>query len=862
MEWEQPHWSGRPTHEAAARRKLKPNGFARLARIAAGHAWLVIAFHMLVATACAVLAAILLTVDPDAEVRVTLDERTAAAQQELDRHFPNIEQTFLAVVEAGDGLAARDRALGIAAALLAEDELFSSAYVPGTGAFYDRFGLLFLDPEELRIRVDDVLQRQPLFHALATAPDLRGLAVLVAEIARVVSQGRSPPGLEAVLLAAADATEAEVAGTPRPVDWTRLAGLRPNLDSPRWFVLAVPRPGKERAAAILAQRASGSGLGVLWLWPRRALSMPPSLLRDFLVPGGLSVFLAALLLAAGLGSFRLTGAVLLACWTSVAVAAATAALLGRALDQATWAFAAAAAAPTLVGGTAMAIGYRQGRTEGITVQQAMMLAGHRYGGLVTAIICVFASFWLAWLLRQLPSLSHFAVISLAGAVAALPTTLLLVPALTVVIDARQRRSEPHWLDEAFAGPESLHGRNVGQMAALAVLAAAVFCTVFLPGIRFGERNIPAGPDLLLDTPDARGAVHILVRPEEAEGVIAGLAALPEVGAVRAITQFVPPDPLARIAELQRLEGVFDDLPVPRHVPPDGRSTESLRNLETELALIAASTGASRPLRIAAERMRRAVQQFATPWPPTPDRIERLELALFGGLAELPAAAAALSRLRPPGVADLESGLRARFVSADGQWRIEVLPRSGTGLLSFAAALRRAYPQSAGEPIVALTRNEIVHHETLLALATALAAAGVIVLAGLRTIGGVLATLLPAACFITLTAAVTAGLGMVLTSALLAAASAAMALLLGCAMVMAHTLAMTGPATMHVQGAAVRAGLLPLIVMAGAVAPLALSGRPAVRDTGSFMATILLLSALLCLLLVPATVRGMSQFDRS
>ncbi|MCB2052348.1 MAG: hypothetical protein KDE63_13065, partial [Novosphingobium sp.] len=127
MEWEQPHWSGRPKREFEPKRKLRPNGFARLARGAAANAPVVIAFYVLIAAACAVFAALSLTVDPDAGVRVTLDDATAAAQAQLDQGFPNIDQTFLAIVEGGDGLAGRERAVAIATALAAQSDLFQSA---------------------------------------------------------------------------------------------------------------------------------------------------------------------------------------------------------------------------------------------------------------------------------------------------------------------------------------------------------------------------------------------------------------------------------------------------------------------------------------------------------------------------------------------------------------------------------------------------------------------------------------------------------------------------------------------------------------------------------------------------------------
>ena len=90
--------------------------------------------------------------------------------------------------------------MALAAALSARDDLFLSAFVPGTGAFYERNSLLFRDLAEVRARVDGLIQIEPLHYALASAPGISGFASLVNEIGKAVAQGRSPPGLEACCL--------------------------------------------------------------------------------------------------------------------------------------------------------------------------------------------------------------------------------------------------------------------------------------------------------------------------------------------------------------------------------------------------------------------------------------------------------------------------------------------------------------------------------------------------------------------------------------------------------------------------------------------------------------------------------------
>ncbi len=861
MEWEQPHWSGKLQSKADRRRKLKPNGFAKLARFSASNCYAVVSGFILLALLCGAVAFAALAIDPDADARVTLDDATARVQERLEENFPGIDQTFLAIIENRDSGAARSQALALSASLMQRSDLFASAFVPGTGAFYETNAMLFHEAADIRARVDGVLQMQPLYQALAAAPDMLGLAALVVEIAKAVEQGRSPPGLDALLLAAADTIEGEVRGISAPVHWPGLAGLAPETRGTRWFVVAEPQPGRERAAAAAASTSTEGLREVRWLWPRRALGSPVNPLRDFLVPAVLSGLVTLTLLGAGLGSFRLTLAVLLPGLVTVAMAAAAAAILRQPLDGATWSFAGAALAPSIATSAMLTLSYAQNRARGLSLTPALMLAAQQRGGVVTVYMFIFCAFWASWLVRQVPSLSQFSVIAVAGAAVAWLATLALLPAAVAVFDSGFHVGEPHWLDEALAEPASFHARNILDVAAMIVVAAAVFSAAFLPAVRFGERHLPSNPGLFLESPDARGAVHILVGPEEADAVVRELAKLPEIGAIRTVAQFMPPDTPGKIAELRRFEGALAIIPSPRPAADDETLQNGLTELGMQLAAIAANASASADLRAAANRLRTALEGYVNMAPPTATRVLPLEDALFSGLGELTRSAERLAVLKEPEIADLDPGLLHRFVSQSGLWRIEVMPKPGIGSLSFAASIRRTVPQAAGEPIAALARNEIIHHETLLALAAALVGAAILALAALRNLTGFVLSMVPVTAFVTLTAAAAVSFGIVINSAMLAAASAAAAVLIcSCVAIAGHLTAAT-PEDRQLNATAMRAGLLPPLVLAGAVAPLTISSRAAVAELGGVMAAMLLTAALLCLLLMPPMARWLKHLIR-
>ena len=861
MEWQQPHWSGRPQASGAPQQKLRPNGFARMARFSAENRLVVLALYILVTVLCGGFAAATLEIDPDEGPRITLDAATAASQAELERQFPGIDRTFLAIVESGDADTSRAQAVALAASLARRNEFFASAFVPGTGPFYDGNALLFHSLEDVAARVDGVLRMQPLYQAVAAAPDIPGLSALVTEIGKAVELGRSPPGLEILLVAASEAIEGEVRGTPRPIRWPELAGLSGETQSLRWFVIATPQEGVEREAAAFARQSADRMQGVSWLWPRRALGSTANPWRDLIVPAGLSIFVTLTLLGAGLGSFRQTIAIAVSAAVTLALSSAVAASMGRPLDGATWSFAAAVLAPVIVSGVVLCLGYAQARARGVSVLRAIMLAAQRRGGQVSAITFLFAAFWLSWLLRQLPSLSQFAVIALIGTAVAWLAAFTLLPAVLALLDRGKSPAEPHWLDEALVGQRSHHLHNALDIVAMIVLAGAIFSAAFLPAVRFGERQLPSRPGPFLDTPDARGAIHVLARPEAVAPLVGEISKLSEVGAIRTIAQFLPADAGRKAAELRRLESFTPFSPAPRQPAEEYVVRTSFAELDRQLSAIAINPSASPALRGAASRLRSAVDLFVTPEPPTPARVKALEIALFSGLGELSRSAERLSRLQEPRIEALDPQLLRRFVSPEGLWRIEVMPRTDTGILSFAAALRRAVPGAAGEPLPALARNEIIHHETLLALAGAFAAAAVLVMAVLRSLTGWLVSLTPVAAFVTLTAASAVVLDIGLNAAILAGASAVAAVLIASAMTMAE------PRTGGVAGgagrdpSAIRAALLPPLALAGAVAPLAISSRPAVAELGALMSLLFLMAAALCIVLVPALSRWLRALKR-
>lgn len=843
--WEQPHWSGRPQPQAGARPRLKPNLFAILARFCIHNAGLVIIMTLFFASLSAGLAAFSIRILPDSQPLISLDEQTAKAQAQLDAKFPGIDKTFFAAVEGTDPAYARASALAVADELRKHDTLFKAVIVPGAGPFYDRFGLLFLPLDEINNRVARMLQMQPLYHALGQAPSIAGLAALIGEISRTVAEGRSPPGLDNVLRAMSEAVEGEVEKRPKPIDWSLLAGLKQQNQSLRWFIIAEPVVGQEAAAAAAARTAASRINGLSWSFPPGTFDGEPAeLARDLAIPAVLSVFVVIVILMAGLGSVRQTIAVLAAAGAALAVSAGFAAGTRPVLDAVTWSLAAAVVTPALVLSLAVVIPYGEARARGKSAVTAVMLAAHRAGPRVLAFALIAEVLWLAWLPRQIDSLAVMAASVAVGVAAAALLSLTFVPAILAFGRHRDRQGVFHWLDDAVAPPATSNARNIRALFALVVMAASVFCTIFIPNVKFGDTQLRMPGGDAFTTPTAIGAVHFVVKPEEAPGLVEKVGKIPEAGALRWIEQFMPQD-LA--AKRNALRSLFELLPgVAAPVPPSQAAVtaELLTKLEADLRNIAGHPSADEPLRAAAHRLRRAMTLFLTAERRTLRDVAALEQSVFGTLRDLAAEADRLAVLPLPVIADLDDDLRRHFVSSEGLWRFEVLPKPGVTTLTFAAAMRRMSPEAAGVPIVALARNEIMHHEAILALAPALALAGLIALAVARRIDRMAVALVPTPMALALSAAGLVASGELMDAAMLGALSTTAAASLAASLTIAF-----GRGGVRGNGdwemdTSFRRAILPLAAALAAVAPLVASGSPNISEF-AYVASLFLIAAIIC-----------------
>jgi len=244
-----------------------PNILARFVEASVRHARAVVLGGLILALACTALAATRLGVTTDLNGLFAASLPWKQRLAEFDRDFPQFVDLIVAVVDAQIPEEAEATASGLAKALAADQVHFKSVRRPDSSPYFDKNGLLFLDPPELGALLDQTIDAQPFLGQLVADPSARGLFAALSLIGMGVERGQAnltpfAPALDAFHQTLSQA----VAGTPRPLSWERLlSGSLTEKAGPYRFVLLQPnldyhalQPG---GAATTAIRDAAARLG-------------------------------------------------------------------------------------------------------------------------------------------------------------------------------------------------------------------------------------------------------------------------------------------------------------------------------------------------------------------------------------------------------------------------------------------------------------------------------------------------------------------------------------------------------------------------------------------------------------------------
>jgi hopanoid biosynthesis associated RND transporter like protein HpnN len=142
---------------------------------------------------------------------------------EFSRHFPNLENALLVVIDGETPELAREAADALVAELRANPRRFQDVYLPGGGGFFERNGLLYRSVDELDEFADQIAAIQPIIGELERDASIANLSQLVATgLERVQDGSGDAEDWPAVLDRVGQATVRVFAEYPIAISWEEI----------------------------------------------------------------------------------------------------------------------------------------------------------------------------------------------------------------------------------------------------------------------------------------------------------------------------------------------------------------------------------------------------------------------------------------------------------------------------------------------------------------------------------------------------------------------------------------------------------------------------------------------------------------
>ena len=695
--------------ESPSRPRIRPNIYARLAKFCAANASFVLVAAMFLLAAALSLATFNLHFDFKRPIEISVDANTEAANEKLQVEFPALNSLIVVRVSAEAAAPAKAAAQFLANTLQENEASIAHAFIPGVGPFYDRFGILYLDAADIEARVQHTTQLKPLFQALAVSPNLAGLSALVTQVATAVKSGRSPQGLEDLFLQVSNAIRNLAEGKPVPLDWRKVAGLGFESKTTAWVVIVEPQPGKVIQARQLVEALVQSTLQrqdnlkiTADFPPESAPQVAGSMGRQIVVFSALAILFVNLLLIFTLQNLRLIMLVATPVFISIIVGFAVASLLVQQIDRVVVIFIFAAPLPIAAISCCMGIALAKPRLKAGSPISSVMLAAQDTGSLVLASAAITAVMWLSWVRVDVASLAALAVTVTIAALAGLAAILLIVPGLFTLLPQAPEQQQVNVASEKGLAI----WKKIRPLLAVLLMAACLFSIVFLSSL---HSNDVASNNI------ARGLQFMVSDEESAEALNNDLKTVPEVGTVRWMRTFMPPEIAQKQKLLQNLAGALDFTSEGGTIGPHDPVAD-LQAVELGLRTIADDAGADEALRASANQFRRSLAVLSNTTNAIEPAAVRLEQLIFAGFADLPKLANDLARLPAPQAADFDANLRRLFVSDAGKWRVEALPKRLISTKAFVASVRSV----SATPLGPLVREQAEFNTVETIFATPLA----------------------------------------------------------------------------------------------------------------------------------------------
>lgn len=796
-------------------------------------------------------------------------------QRELtfDKYFPSREDRILAVVEAPTPELVTLASAALAEQLSADKTSFTSVTQLGGTTFFARNGILFLPREQLANLMHQLSRAAPMVRVPVADPTLRGLNQMIAFVlAGVREQELTLDDVVGPFNKAASTVEDALAGRPVAFSWRELINetesgpgdLRRIIEIQPILDFTALEPGRNATDAI---RKAVTNLDLATRYQARVRLTGPvpieneefATIRDGAGTNAtITLAVVLLILWLALRSFRIILAVVLALFIGLSITAAIGLMLVGALNLISVAFAVLFVGLGVDFGIQFSVRYRQERYKIPDLRKALCHAGARAGIPLTLAATAVAAGFLSFLPTAYRGVSELGQIAGVGMIIAYLASITVLPALLYVFNPP---GEQEGLGFAALAPidEVLERRRIPIIVATLGLAVAGMPLLYYLRFDFNPMNlrnpkvesIATYLDLRRDSNTGANGVNVLAPSSAAaEQAKSRLRALPEVGRIMTIADFVPGDQSDKLALIAAAAAVLDPiLRVPaRPAPTDAENVEALKRAVDGLTKAAASdqgagADAARRLAGALSKLGEANQAMR----------QRVEAAFIVPIKSDLDDMRNFLQAKPVALDTLPDEISRSWRTTDGKLRVEASPKgdpdNNDTIRAFARAVLAVEPTAIGGPISILESGDTIVRAFIEAGAWALGSIAILLWLTLRRFSDVILTLVPLMLAGVVTLEICVLIGMPLNFANIIALP--LLLGVGVAFKIYYVMAWRAGRTKLLQSSLTRAVIFSAATTATAFGSLWLSSHPGTSSMGKLLALSLVCTLAAAVLFQPA-----------
>lgn len=714
-----------------------------------------------------------LTVDTDTADMISIELPFQQNRLRLERAFPQDVSTILLVVQ-GETPEQTTQAVDFIGEQLNQDKQnFKSVYLPGSGKFFARHGLLYMDLPELENLGSQLANAQPFIGRISRNPSLDGFFGLLGDALKM-SGNDLPLDLAPLLGKIGASLDKTLAGQPAMLSWQQLmmnqkSGfgtterfviVTPNLDFTALLPAEKPIDAVKRVEAL----AQDGRFGPIQLRMTGEVVLEheelDSITQGTAVASVASMILVFVTLLIGYRSPKLVIATVVTLTIGLVFSLYFATVAIGHLNLISIGFAVLFIGMGDAYSSHFCLRYRELMERGLDMRAALLETLSSTGSAL--ILCTFtASMGLfAFLPTNYVGVSELGIIAGVSMFIALGTTFTVLPALIKVMPLRTpvRRHEPKFLAAILGNWPLTYARKlrwITYVTAAAALVSLNWLEVDFSPINLRDPNsesVKTFKHLLQSEDTSPMTLAALARSEdEVRSKQAAFERLASVKKVVSLLDFIPADQEQKLAQIEELSLILGGQL--QHFPQHINGKPTLAGVKTLLA--AAEEGLTK------ERKDADQATLAT----FRDRIKRLDEQL----AELDEAGrqALLQQLQnnllgalPQTIGQLRDGLdaeeitqaklpsdvRERWLSPDGWYRLQIFPKKDgndlDNLREFIAEAQTVDANVTDLPVTYLeSMNEVVR-AFVQAFSIALATITIILLLVLRNLRDTLLVLLP------------------------------------------------------------------------------------------------------------------------